>query len=190
MRMVLLRHGRTAANDARLYCGATDVALSEAGRAQLLARRERVHYPEVDGLLRVTSGMLRADETLRILFGAEPELRLPGLREMNFGRFEMHSYEQLKEDADYQRWIMDASGEVSTPGGESKRDFQRRVNAAFDGLRRDALVVCHGGVIAARMEKLFPQENRNLYQWQPDSGLGYVLEERGGAWSYTTIGEE
>ena len=85
---------------------------------------------------------------------------------------------------------MDASGEVSTLGGESKRDFQRRVNAAFDGLRRDALVVCHGGVIAARMEKLFPQENRNLYQWQPDSGLGYVLEGNGGAWSYTTIGEE
>ena len=42
MRLVLLRHGRTAANDARLYCGATDVALSEAGRSQLLQRRERV----------------------------------------------------------------------------------------------------------------------------------------------------
>ena len=190
MRMVLLRHGRTAANDARLYCGATDVALSEAGRSQLLARRERVRYPEVDGLLRVTSGMLRADETLRILFDAEPELRLSGFREMNFGRFEMHSYEQLKEDADYQKWIMDGTGEVATPGGESRRDFQRRVNAAFDGLRQDALVVCHGGVIAARMEKLFPQENKNLYQWQPDSGLGYLLEERGGVWSYSTIGEE
>ena len=190
MRLVLLRHGRTAANEARLYCGATDVALSEAGRAQLLLRRERVRYPEIDGLLRVTSGMLRADETLRILFDAEPELRLPGLREMNFGRFEMHSYEQLKDDDDYQRWIMDTTGELSTPGGESASAFHRRVNAAFDELHRDALVVCHGGVIAARMEKLFPQENRNLYQWQPDSGLGYVLEERGGAWSYTTIGEE
>ena len=190
MRLVLLRHGRTAANEARLYCGATDVALSEAGRAQLILRRECVRYPEVDGLLRVTSGMLRADETLCILFGAEPELRLPGLREMNFGRFEMHSYEQLKGDTDYQRWIMDGTGEVSTPGGEAKNAFHRRVNAAFDGLRRDALVVCHGGVIAARMEKLFPQENRNLYQWQPDSGLGYVLEENGGIWSYTTIGEE
>ena len=85
---------------------------------------------------------------------------------------------------------MDESGELSTPGGESACAFHRRVNAAFDGLRRDALVVCHGGVIAARMEKLFPQENKNLYQWQPDSGLGYVLEENGGAWSYTTIGEE
>ena len=190
MKLVLLRHGRTAANEARLYCGATDVALSEAGRAQLMLRRERVRYPEVDGMLRVTSGMLRADETLRILFDAEPELRLPGLREMNFGRFEMHSYEQLKGDADYQKWIMDASGEVSTPGGESKRGFHLRVNAAFDALRQDALVVCHGGVIAARMGQLFPQENKNLYQWQPDSGLGYVLEEKGGAWSYTTIGEE
>ena len=85
---------------------------------------------------------------------------------------------------------MDTTGELSTPGGESASAFHRRVNEAFDELHRDALVVCHGGVIAARMEKLFPQENRNLYQWQPDSGLGYVLEERGGAWSYTTIGEE
>lgn len=190
MRLVLLRHGRTAANEQHLYCGATDVALSEAGRMQLLQRREHVRYPEAGGLLKITSGMLRTDETLRILYGVEPDLRLSGLREMHFGRFEMHSYEQLKGDADYQKWIMDESGTVSTPGGESTRDFHRRIEAAFEGMRQDALVVCHGGVIAAYMGQLFPQENKNMYQWQPDCGLGYVLTEQDGVWRYTTIGEE
>ena len=60
--------------------------------------------------------------------------------------------------------------------------------ALLDRPRFAALPTRRGTV--GGVEKLFPQENKNLYQWQPDSGLGYVLEERGGAWSYTTIGEE
>ncbi len=190
MRLVLLRHGMTPANEAHLYCGATDVALSARGREQLLARRLRVRYPALDGLIKITSGMLRTDETLQILFGAAPDRREPALREMDFGRFEMRSYLQLKEDADYQRWIADETGAVSTPGGESAAAFHRRVAAAFDALREDALVVCHGGVIAARMGQLFPEEGRNLYQWQPDFGLGYALVLERGAWSYAPIEEE
>lgn len=190
MKLVLLRHGMTPANEARLYCGSTDVALSDKGRAQLRARRTRVRYPAIDGLERITSGMRRTDETLQILFGVEPDRREPALREMDFGRFEMHSYAQLKEDADYQRWIADETGAVPTPGGESTAAFRRRVAAAFDALHRDALVVCHGGVIAARMGQLFPEEGRNLYQWQPDFGLGYALVLERGAWSYAPIEEE
>ena len=176
MRLVLLRHGRTEANERRLYCGASDLCLSAAGQAELKALRARVRYPEAECLLRVSSGMRRADETMALLFGAEPEARVPDLREMNFGRFELHSYEELKADADYQAWICDGSGAVSTPGGESSAEFRARVFAAADALDRDALVVCHGGVIAALMARWFPGEQRNMYQWQPGFGLGYVVE--------------
>lgn len=189
MKLVLLRHGRTPANEAHLYCGHTDVALSAAGREQLIARREQVRYPDAAGLVRITSGMRRTDETLLLLYGMAPDRREPGLREMNFGHFEMRGYEELKGDGDYQRWIMDETGTVPTPGGESAAEFQRRVARAFEALREDALVVCHGGVIAARMGQLFPGRGLNMYQWQPDFGLGYVLEERGGVWSYDRIVE-
>lgn len=190
MKLILLRHGRTAANEARLYCGWTDIALSPGGRAELEALRARVNYPDAKGLRRLTSGMRRADETLELLYGARPDARMPAFREMNFGAFEMRAYAELKARADYQAWISDETGEVSTPGGESAADFRRRVCAAADALESDALLVCHGGVIAAMMARWFPREGRNLYQWQPGNGLGYIVELDGARRAYRAIGPE
>ena len=41
---------------------------------------------------------------------------------MRFGAFEMRGYEELREDADYRRWIGDCMGAglVRCPGGESQ----------------------------------------------------------------------
>lgn len=183
----MIRHGRTEANERRLYCGASDLPLSEGGRADLRALRARGGYPESGSLLKISSGMRRTDETMRLLFGAEPDVRIAAFREMNFGRFELHSYEQLKADADYQAWISDEAGEVSTPGGESSQAFRARVFASADAIGSDALVLCHGGVIAALMERWFPLEGKNMYAWQPDFGHGYVVEWSGGQRSYHSI---
>ena len=187
MRIVLIRHGRTEANERRLYCGASDLPLSEGGRAELRGLRARADYPETGGLLKLSSGMRRTDETMRLLFDAEPDARVAAFREMDFGRFELHSYEELKADADYQAWIMDGAGTVSTPGGEASRAFRARVFAAADALEEDALVLCHGGVIAALMERWFPQEGKNMYAWQPGFGLGYEVELNGDRRSYRPI---
>lgn len=187
MRLLLLRHGRTAANEARLYCGFSDPPLSDRGRAELMELRVQARYPDVHNLLKLTSGMRRTDETLRLLFDAVPDARISEFREMNFGRFEMCSYEELKNDADYQAWIMDATGAVSTPEGESSHGFQRRVRSAAEALCRDTLLVAHGGVIAALMTHWFPEEKRTLYQWQPDFGQGYEVKIESGEHSYRAI---
>lgn len=176
MRLLLLRHGMTMANESRLYCGFSDPGLSEKGRSELLRLKERIDYPDTCGMIRITSGMRRTDETLRLLFDAEPDARVEDLREMNFGRFELHSYDQLRSDADYQAWIMDESGGACTPGGESRRGFRKRVISAAEGIDRDALIVCHGGVISALMAHWFPGEGLNMYQWQPGFGQGYIVE--------------
>ena len=54
--------------------------------------------------------------------------------------------------------------------------MRRRVLEAFSEIREDTVLVAHGGVIAAIMEHLFPEENKNRYQWQPDPGRGYRIE--------------
>ena len=190
MKLILLRHGRTEANERRLYCGASDVPLSPRGREELLELKGRVAYPDTNGLQLVTSGMKRADETLELLFGVRPDVRERGFCEMNFGRFEMHSYDELKNDADYQAWIMNEDGTMPTPGGESSAQFRKRVFAAADALRGDTLVVCHGGVIAALMQRWFPDEGNNMYQWQPDSGQGYCVALDIGRSSYACIARE
>ena len=53
-----------------------------------------------------------------------------------------------------------------------------RVLTAFKAVQesgRDTVIVTHGGVIAAIMEHLFPNENKNRYQWQPKPGYGYMI---------------
>ena len=67
MSIYLIRHGKTEANEKRLYCGRTDLSLSAAGREELLSVRYDI-TPERF----VTSGMKRTDETLQILFGNVP----------------------------------------------------------------------------------------------------------------------
>ena len=176
----LIRHGRTDANRKRLYCGATDVPLDAEGVSELQSLRDKGGYPPSYGLITITSGLKRAVQTFEVLFGKYPAAAVSGLREMDFGRFEMHSYDELKNDPDYQAWIKDETGDARCPGGESSNEFCRRVYAAFDALaamEEDAVVVCHGGVISRIMARLFPGEGRNFYEWQPPAGHGYAITD-------------
>ena len=49
--------------------------------------------------------------------------------------------------------------------------------AAFSEIKEDTCVITHGGVIAAIMEHLLPEENKNRYQWQPRPGEGYCITD-------------
>lgn len=180
----LVRHGRTRANALRLYCGSTDLPLSDEGFCELRDLRAAGGYPARDGLKLYTSGMLRARQTLAALYGDIPCAEIPGLREMDFGKFEMRSYDEMKEEPAYLGWITDESGDARCPGGESANGFKARVFRAFDGLAHsgeDCLVVCHGGAIANILARAFPEKGRNFYEWQPGFGRGYAVRIEGGA---------
>lgn len=171
MTVYLIRHGKTLANERHLYCGSTDLSLSEKGREELLLKRRGI-----SGVRFLTSGMKRANETLEVLFGQVPYEEEPEFREVDFGIFEMKSYDQLKDTPEYQRWLAGNNEENVPPGGESGAQMRQRVLRAFGALQEDTVVVTHGGVIAAIMQALFPEENKSRYAWQPENGGGYVLE--------------
>ena len=170
MKIYLIRHGKTEANEKHLYCGSTDLPLSEIGREALSG----LHY-EVGDVRFLTSGMKRADETLALLFGEVPFERDPRFREVDFGIFEMGSYEQLKDTPEYWLWLTGDNEANVPPGGESGLQMKERVVRAFRELREDTVLVSHGGVIAAIMAELFPEENKNRYEWQPQNGRGYLI---------------
>ena len=186
MKLILLRHGRTEANEKHLYCGATDVGLSEAGKAELLSHKKETAYPESTGMRVLTSGMKRCEETLELLFGAVAHETDPAFREMNFGAFEMRAYAELKDDPAYLAWITGDNEANVAPGGESGHEMARRVIFGLERLlteNRDTLLVTHGGVIAAIMARLFPQEAKNRYEWQPAPGGGYVVNMQTGTYA-------
>ncbi len=181
MTIYLIRHGKTEANEKGLYCGKTDLPLSKAGKQELVPKT-------LSGDFRfLSSGLRRANETLEALFGPVAYECEPELREMDFGAFEMHSYEQLKEDPAYLAWCGGNNEENLTPGGESGTLMKKRVLKAFGRIvsqGQDTVIVTHGGCIAAIMADLFPQEHKNRYQWQCANGSGYELHFSGGVWSY------
>ena len=181
--LFLLRHSLTEASERRLYCGWADPPLSPAGRA--LAEEARASLALPDFRVLVSSGLRRADGTLWILTGQRAGFVLPDLREYGFGEFEMRGYDALKDNADYQRWITDESGDVPCPGGESRNAFKARVLRGGRALlaldASPGLAVLHGGVIAALMSAWFPGENRGFYDWQPAPCRGYCVQTEAGA---------
>lgn len=172
----LIRHGRTRANEEHLYCGATDIPLSENGKREL----EGFRYQVPENTVYMISGMLRTKETLELLFGKVPYEVEEGFREIHFGDFEMKSYEELKESPIYQAWISGNNDQNIPPNGESGEQMTLRVMEAFWELQKrteNIVLISHGGVIAAIMQQLFPEEKKNRYQWQPKPGHGYLLVE-------------
>ena len=177
-KIYLIRHGRTLANERHLYCGSTDLVLTEQGIEALKGLSYTIRPERI-----ITSGMKRTEQTLKVLFGDVPHEVDSRFREVDFGAFEMRSYEELKDQPDYQAWLTGDNMKNVPPNGESGEEMAQRVMAAFREVERtgmDTLIVTHGGVIAAIMAELFPGEGKNRYQWQPKPGHGYVVA--GGAY--------
>ena len=171
--LYLIRHGKTAANEAHLYCGSSDLPLSPKGEAEL----GQLGYclPPARFL---TSGMKRTEQTLALLFGDVPHKQVPDFREIDFGIFELHSYKELKDDPQYQAWLTGDNHRNIPPEGESGEQMEARVLAALARLEAEnqpTVLITHGGVIACIMAHLFPEENKNRYQWQPEPGHGYAV---------------
>ena len=174
MTIYLIRHGKTEANEKHLYCGSTDLPLSQTGMEELRALRY-----DVKNVRFLTSGMERTNGTLRVLFGDVPYEVDPRFREVDFGVFEMHSYAELKDRPDYQAWITGDNEANVPPMGEIGDQMKARVLQAFSEIQEDTCLIAHGGVIAAIMEHLFPGEGKHRYQWQPKNGGGWILEGSG-----------
>ena len=174
MKIYLIRHGMTEANVKSLYCGSSDVSLCEAGREELRGIRH-----EIGDVRFLTSGMKRANETLAILFGDVDYEVEPRFREVDFGEFEMFSFEQLKHREDFLAWFHADKERNAPPGGESRSQMKARALQAFQEIREDTCIVTHGGVIAGIMEQMFPEERKTHKQWQPKNGHGYCITDQG-----------
>ena len=177
--LYLIRHGKTEANLQHRYCGSTDLPLSEIGRREL----SELHYGIKDVRF-VISGMRRTEETLKLLFGDVEYETEPAFKEIDFGVFEMGCYEELKDREDYRAWLTGDNMRNVPPGGESGEQMTQRVLRALPQLLdRDTVLITHGGVIAAIMDSLFPQEGKTRYEWQPVPGHGYAVTGK----TYRTI---
>lgn len=180
MILYVIRHGKTKSNERRLYCGKTDDELSENGIAELIEKLNNITYPQCK--LNYTSGAKRANQTFELLYPQTSYESRPQFFEYDFGEFEGKSYDMLKSDTRYIDWIMDETGLVACPQGESKLEFYERISQGLEGLvneviqqnESEALLLCHGGVIGTLLH-LFYDNSKHFYEYQPNCGGGYKL---------------
>ncbi len=178
--VILIRHGKTIANEKRLYCGKTDISISDDGLEEIKILKESINYPKCHKYY--TSGAKRANETFKALYDNEDFIELRGFFEYDFGDFEMKSYEELKGNKSYIDWIKDELGEISCPNGESKIKYKKRITNEFinfiNNLIKEninsALLVSHGGTIGTILEEFY-DNSKNFYSWQPTFGEGYKI---------------
>lgn len=177
--LYLIRHGKTEGNEKRLYCGHTDLSLSNLGIKEL--KKLRGLYKKCDAYY--TTGLKRTNETLKILFDSDDSLVEDGFKEYNFGDFEMKGYDELKHKKEYIEWLEDTLGNYIIPNGESRNDYRERIKQTFkkfikklsDENKENVALICHGGTIGTILEQFYDND-KDLFHWQPSCGRGYLLE--------------
>ena len=165
----LIRHTEPAVRG--ICYGSLDVPLSEHGLEH--ARNIAAALAEEPFAAIYTSPLRRCAETARMLAeGRECPLEiLDGVRELNFGRFEGRTFDDLARDYPeiYRRW-MEAPTEVQFPGGESFETMQTRVLGAVRDLRarhagESIALVTHGGVIRTLLAGVQGMDPRRIFEF-------------------------
>ena len=151
MRVCLIRHGRTAWNEAGRIQGRADPPLAVAGRAQVESWRLPAEFRDARC---ITSPLRRAAETAALL--GCPSAPVDGrLVEMDWGAFEGRTLAELRAELGPEMQALEAAGlDFRPPDGESPREVAARLAALLADAARtggDHLLVTHKGVLRASL---------------------------------------
>jgi broad specificity phosphatase PhoE len=162
--LVLVRHGETVGESSIRYHGRNDVALSELGRAQMLAARREIElrFGEVVFDHIFATPLSRASEGAKLIADADANIvTVEEFSEVHFGLFEGLTREEIQAryPLEFEKWRADPLAPTYTyPGGERRAGFTERVERGLASTlklieatkRADserALIVAHRGVI-------------------------------------------
>ncbi len=186
---IFIRHGETDWNRQQRFQGQIDVPLNEAGHLQAARLAERLAAERADVL--VCSDLLRARQTAAPLADAWAMQAAAdaGLREQSFGVLDGLDVPTIKQrHPDLWSLWLEQRADFQLPGGESLKQFHRRVLAATGALaERHAgariAVVTHGGVLDMlwRTAKALPLDGLRACEI-PNAGINR-LAWRGSRWT-------
>ncbi|MDJ0992943.1 MAG: histidine phosphatase family protein [Dinoroseobacter sp.] len=175
MRLLLVRHGQSQWNAARRLQGQADIGLSDLGKRQADALRPVIE--KIGHCRAVSSDLARVRDTAHRI-GAEPMRFTEALREIDVGDWTGRAIEDIRgenEDA-YQGW---RAGTSAPPGGETWASFVERVTDVIETEKRNAcenlLIVCHGGVIRAILQRYIGLDPAQIIPVAPASLSAFRL---------------
>ncbi len=155
-RLALVRHGQSTWNALGRWQGQADPPLSPLGEEQAAEAAEQLRDTGVTGV--VTSDLVRARRTGQIVadaIGLGPVAVCPDLGEYDVGDWSGLTKPEIEKRWPGQQAEWFGGRLPTTPGGEGRIPFDRRVMGAVLRLAAEAapgsvlVVVTHGGVIRA-----------------------------------------
>jgi broad specificity phosphatase PhoE len=190
-RLILVRHGETLGQSSIRYYGATDVPLSDLGRAQAREARARIPGETFEAVW--ASSLCRAWESAQII-APRHRVRIEwNFREIHFGRWEGLTRQEIEaiDPALFADWQARKPG-FEFPEGESRADFRRRIERGLSHLRasetQSVLVVAHKGVIRTLLE--FVTELTLEMDMPKLGGVIHASRDAAGVWSTGRAGSD
>lgn len=174
MKIYLLRHGESEGNRLGVLCGWKDMPLTERGREQALAAREKIRGIRFDGIY--SSPLCRALETARIVADGQEVTVEEGFRERGMGALEGITWEEAERRYPdvAAAWPGDPV-RFAPPGGESTLELFERCGRAVEELMarkpgaRHLLIVSHGAALACVIAYLLGKQPENAFRYRLDN---------------------
>ena len=185
----IARHGETENNKARRLSGWIDTPLTEKGLVPTQEAIAKLANVQIDEMY--SSDVGRAFITAYVIargIGYDKEIvRLPGLREVNYGdAANMYSAEAYKKYP-----LLDRNTHYAPPNGEALDHMQKRVFQTIgelNSIHTDAsmLLVCHSGVMAALRASHIGQDfgQHNISEAYPHEYVGVFTYANGAVASF------
>ena len=197
-RIILVRHGKSVANDENLFAGHLDVDLHETGAAQARLTAEYIAENfKVDGV--VASDLKRAFFTGKIIadrLGAEitPD---KGFREVDAGEWDGMNFDDLPRlfPEDFAMWRSDIGNSRCT-GGETVKELYDRIldslgRVALENEGKTLVVASHATPIRCIATALIYGDvhEMNKVAWPTNASVTVVTLE-GGKWTLEKYSED
>ncbi len=178
--LFLVRHGVTAQNQQRRYCGVGDVGLSEQGTHQAQFVGQLLGEKNISSIY--TSPLKRCLETANSIAQSHdicPE-PLAGLSEINFGLWEGLTFGDIQKayPDQLQEWF-EKPDDFTFPEGESIYDFRKRVLLSLDNVftvQGNCLIVAHGGSLKIIICHLCGWGMESLHSFELEPASLTILE--------------
>lgn len=173
------------------YYGATDVPLSDLGRAQAREARNRIPGETFETVW--TSSLRRAWESAQIIAPGHSVRIESDFREIHFGRWEGLTRDEIEatDPALFADWQAKKPG-FEFPEGETRAHFRRRIERGLGHLRASqtasVLVVVHKGVVRTLLELVTDQTLEA--EMPPLGGVIHAARDAAGVWSTGRLGSD